>query len=256
MSSSPEILIESLGFELYHDGGCNRHAEASARHAWCQFSCWLLVISVKLLPPHFLHLKWLCIQQAGSYQTTVYIYVTYSALRTNINFSSDTRNVHLSLVDPTLPFFPIILVCSPSSFRLSLSMHFRMHFGSWYEATWSARLWTTYPAHLPNPFGLVTAFNNSLILETALLSTQSPGVSPQFFNPKGLEFHKEILQKCMTRITFQSPRILMFDALQMVVLLRLRLSLGFVLSLLKIWFLSQPDRKINFMSPTRKHSTI
>ena len=39
---------------------------------------------------------------------------------------------------------------------------------------------------------------------TFLLSAQSPGVSPQFFNPNGLEFHKQISQKCTT--TFQFPR--------------------------------------------------
>ena len=48
------------------------------------------------------------------------------------------------------------------------------------------------------------------------------------------------------------------DALQMVVSLRLRPSLGFVqlFYYLQNDFLSPPDRKINFMSATRKHSTI
>ena len=62
------------------------------------------------------------------------------------------------------------------------------------------------PGPPPQSFLFGDCFN-SLILETAfLLSTQSPGVSPQIFNPKGLEFHKEISQKCTT---FQFPRTLM-----------------------------------------------
>ena len=70
------------------------------------------VISIKHLLPHFPPLKWAMYNRTAS-QLIVYhrVYLCHihpsSALRTNINFSSDTPNVQLSLVDPTLSFFPL-----------------------------------------------------------------------------------------------------------------------------------------------------
>ena len=87
-----------------------------------------------------------------------------------------------------------------SSFRPSSSLQFPMSCGNNYNNILSSRLWTTYQAHLLNPFSWVIALE-SLILKTAFPS--STGAFVQFVDHKGWEFHKEIEQKCMN--IFNSP---------------------------------------------------
>jgi hypothetical protein len=62
----------------------------------------------------------------------------------------------------------------------------------------------------PSQSFLFGDFLESLILQSALLLfTSSPGVFPQVFNPKGWDFQKDIVQKCMNMFQFSTNKMLM-----------------------------------------------
>jgi hypothetical protein len=60
--------------------------------------------------------------------------------------------------------FSIVLLCLPSSFRLSLLLQFCMLFGSCYNDSLLNQHWITFLAHLRDPFCLVKILESFILI--------------------------------------------------------------------------------------------
>ena len=122
-------------------------------------------------------------------------------------------------------FFSLVLQCSLSSFRLSLSTQFCMLYGSCSDNPLINWHWTTYLAHLPNPFCLVNFLNHWCL-------KQQPSYylfNLQVFFPSFSTLKDGNFTNILNKIVWMFFNLYRQEAyaLQMVVLLRSRHFLGY-----------------------------